>query len=46
MKEMQLQEMIGKQTALEGKLNYICKEVPEIRDENVHLTKERDLLQR
>ena len=46
MKEMQLQEMFGKQTALEGKLDIVCKEVPEIRDENLHLTKERDFLQR
>ena len=43
---MQLQEMFGKQNVLEEKLNDVYKEVPEIKDENAHLMKERDLLQR
>ena len=43
---MQLQEMFGKQNVLEEKLNVVYKEVPEIKDENAHLMKERDLLQR
>ena len=46
LKEMQLQEMINKQNALEDKLKTVYKEVPEIKDENAHLMKERDTLQR
>ena len=46
LKEMQLQEMINKQNTLEEKLNTVYKEVPEIKDENAHLIRERDLLQR
>ena len=46
LKEMQLQEMINKQNALEDKLKTVQQEVPEIKDENAHLAKERDLLQR
>ena len=46
LKEMQLQEMIAKQNALEEKLNDVYKEVPEIKGENAHLIKERDTLQR
>ena len=46
LKEMQLQEMIAKQNALEDKLNDVYKEVPEIKGENAHLIKERDTLQR
>ena len=46
LKEMQLQEMISKQNALEEKLNDVYKEVPEIKGENAHLIKERDTLQR
>ena len=46
LKEMQLQEMINKQNALEDRLKTVYKEVPEIKDENAHLAKERDLLQR
>ena len=43
LKEMQLQEMIAKQNALEEKLNDVYKEVPEIKGENTHLVKERDI---
>ena len=46
LKEMQLQEMIAKQNALEEKLNDVYKEVPEIKGENAHLIKERNTLQR
>ena len=46
LKELQLQEMIAKQGVLEHKLNDVYKEVPEIKDENAHLVREKNLLQR
>ena len=43
---MQIQEMIAKQNSLEDKLNDVYKEVPEIKDENAHLVKEKTILER